>query len=359
MMRSVLVLWVLFLIALSPSVVHADAGEPYPALPRTWQQAYANCQYSISNNSLWNTNTTGGRQCFPNTSIKIWQVHTNDAYGNPGVWSCRNADCDYSGNNPPVCTQGQSSWPTNSWKDGVDCAGGCYVIPTLQVGQPVTYSENGDYCPYDPNSPPDPNNPPVNPPQQNNPPPQTCNPDGSCTYCTADVCVTTHPGPPTPPAPPSTTGQGGCAAATCSTTGGGGTPGSGGSTAPPSGSSGGAPASGSSTSTKCTTGVCDVGNADGNVGGLYQGSADTPQSMFSNYMAQVQSAPIVTATTGFFTVSASSSCPSWHIPGNDYWGKAGFDFTFFCQPGMLTLFQIAGWMVLAGGAFCAFRIAIY
>ena len=105
--------------------------------------------------------------------------------------------------------------------------------------------------------------------------------------------------------------------------------------------------------------MCDVGNADGDTGGLYQASTDTPGSVYADFQAQVANAPIVSAVSGFFAVSAGGSCPSWHIPGNKYWGAAGFDFTFFCNADVLAIMALAGYVVLAMAAFCATRIAIY
>jgi hypothetical protein len=102
-----------------------------------------------------------------------------------------------------------------------------------------------------------------------------------------------------------------------------------------------------------------VGNADGNVGTLYNGGADTPGSVYSGFAASVQTSPIVSSVSSFFTVNASGSCPAWHIPGNKYWGAAGFDFSFFCDPAILALLAAAGYIVLAVGAFSAFRIALY
>jgi len=105
--------------------------------------------------------------------------------------------------------------------------------------------------------------------------------------------------------------------------------------------------------------MCDVGQADGDTGALYTASVDTPGSVYANFKSRVSGSPLITAAAGFFTVNASGSCPSWHIPGNQYWGQGGFDFTFFCDSGILAILALAGWIVLAVAAFSAFRIAIY
>lgn len=97
------------------------------------------------------------------------------------------------------------------------------------------------------------------------------------------------------------------------------------------------------------------------MGQLYQAGTDTPASVYNDFKAQVSSSPIMSAATGFFDASSlsGSTCPTWHIPGNKYWGQAGFSFDFFCSSGMLALLALAGYIVLAVGAFSAFRIAIY
>ena len=95
------------------------------------------------------------------------------------------------------------------------------------------------------------------------------------------------------------------------------------------------------------------------IGTLYQRSGDSLSAEYGKFTAAVGSSPIITAATGFFTFTPSGTCPTWHIPGNKYWGQAGFDFTFFCNPAFLTILQLAGYLVLAVGAFSAFRVALY
>lgn len=119
------------------------------------------------------------------------------------------------------------------------------------------------------------------------------------------------------------------------------------------------PASSSSTSGKCTEGVCDVGKADGVVGSLYTSSGDSISAEFASYRAQIANTPLASAVPQFLAFTPSGSCPTWTIPGNQYWGAAGFSFAFLCQPSFLALLQAAGMIVLAVAAFSAFRIAIY
>jgi hypothetical protein len=205
-------------------------------------------------------------------------------------------------------------------------------------------------------------------------PSETTNANGTKTYCdNLGNCVTSGPSPPSAPPSASSSANNSTDAASNTDT----TPASSGSTSGSngsgsgngsgtgtgttgSGSGTGVPASSSSTSTKCTDGVCDVGNADGQVGQLYTPSTDTPASVYASFKAEVSASPLISAATGFFSPpSASGTCPTWHIPGNKYWGEAGFDFTFFCSDGMLALLSLAGILVLAVGAFSAFRIALY
>jgi hypothetical protein len=205
-------------------------------------------------------------------------------------------------------------------------------------------------------------------------PSETTNANGTKTYCdNLGNCVTSGPSPPSAPPSASSSANNSTNAASntdttpassASTSGSNGS-GSGNGSGTGTGSTGsgngnGAPASSSSTSTKCTDGVCDVGNADGQVGQLYTPSTDTPASVYASFKAEVSASPLISAATGFFSPpSASGTCPTWHIPGNKYWGEAGFDFTFFCSDGMLALLSLAGILVLAVGAFSAFRIALY
>lgn len=276
--------------------------------------------------------------------------------------------CLVSGPPPPDCVAGTLAVAAHSWVDGTDCdAPGCklgLILGGIANGQQF---QTGQFCPYDPSQ-----TPPITPqPPPDDPKPPECNADGSCTYCVGDKCATTgatnDQGPPPPSAGSTGSPDGNHDTGSHTDYNGGGYPGG------SSSSGGGGPGTGTSTGgggsgyplpptsadTKCTTGVCDVGEADGNIGGLYSHSDQTPGSVFGGYMSSIQNAPVVAAAGSFFSVSAGGSCPSWHIPGNQYWGAAGFDFSFFCSSAMLALFQLAGYLVLAAGAFCAFRIALY
>lgn len=222
---------------------------------------------------------------------------------------------------------------------------------------------------------------------------ETTNADGSKTYCTTgtsnNVCITSNSSPSSAPASSSTSpnnatnyssttshpaSSSSTTTTATTTTTGASTPASGSSSGSASGglpstytSTGQStqqsvtdtPASSSSTSGKCTEAVCDVGQADGQVGALYVSSGDSVAAEFASYSAQVASTPIASVVPQFFAFTPSGTCPTWSIPGNQYWGSSGFSFAFFCQSAFLSLLQAAGFIVLATAAFRAFTIALY
>jgi len=364
-----LLLAMFFLAACFFPVKHASAA--------TWQQASASCQavmsWALSPGHNFYQKPT---DCFYRSSpwpeysmhSNVGQVMDCADYGPPASLGT----CLVTGSGPPNCVKGSMAPPAHSWVDGTDCdSQGCMlglILGGVASGQTF---ENGQFCPYDPNANPVPPDQPPASASTSLPPPSVpeCNADGSCKVCVGTTCVTTggttDPGP--PPASESSAGDPGNHGSDSQTNynfgfgypGSGSTAGApaGGSTSSGTGTGTGGPAT--SADTKCTTGVCDVGEADGAMGGLYQHGSDTVAGVFGGYMNSMKAAPIIGAAGAFFQVSAGGSCPSWHIPGNQYWGQAGFDFSFFCSSAMLALFQLAGFLVLAAGAFCAFRIALY
>jgi len=211
------------------------------------------------------------------------------------------------------------------------------------------------------------------------PPNVSCSADGSCTYCATGTAICVTANAPTPPASASTSSAATTASITnnpassssssSTTTTTGSTSGSGtgtGSSGSGSGSfsststtTGSTSSPASASSTTCTTGVCDVGNADGSIASLYTASTDTPGSVYATFVSQVSNTPVMSAATGFFTLNVAGTCPTWTIPGNKYWGAAGFSFDFFCSSAMLEIFQLAGYLVLAVAAYAAFKIALY
>lgn len=303
----------------------------------------------------------------------------------------------FTGPVPPTCNAGQEVPPGSpvmaDHTTGVTCDGANQCALAFNVGGANSggYSLTGAACPSGTGA----WSPTAIPPKQ----PDTSNADGGHTYCDtiSGTCVTTHPGDSGAPAssdPASAnnttashtdTSTGATSSDTTSTstttstntstttttgtgTGGGGD-GSGDSTGTTTGQGTSTttgtnhtdtPASASSSATKCTTGICDVGNADGSMGTMYEASTDTPSSVYGDFKAAVATSPIISSAAGFFDASSvTGSCPSWHIPGNKYWGPSGFDFDFFCASAMLQILTLAGFLVLAVGSFSAFRIALY
>lgn len=282
---------------------------------------------------------------------------------------------------PPECTAGSSVAAGTQVQffaapgsvgpnDGTMCHSGCQVTLNINIGASGAtggYVESGSSCPAASTATPT-STPTLSKPSE------TSHPDGSVTFCDtiSGKCVTA-PAPSDSPASASSSPNDSTSSSTVTdnpaTTSSSTTV-----TAPASGSSSGAssgssvgstssthtdnPASASSSSTRCTTGVCDVGNADGDIGGLYTPSGDSIASEYSAFVSQVQQSPLISAAKGFFSVSASGSCPSWSIPATAWWPN-GLSFDFFCQPAILSIMSAAGYIVLAVGAFRAFTIAFY
>lgn len=257
---------------------------------------------------------------------------------------------------------------------GLDCHNGCeeeaFFDPTAPAGQTWGVSSTGKTCTVGSASTPADGSSAAPPPQA-----MTCKADGTCTWCDTQNgnCVTGKTSAGKPPAitgaqggtsspPPPNLGSTGNPASGSSSggTGSGGTVITGNGGPQPANNGDWAKGPAHATSAGCTAGdACNAGQASGVVGTLYQASGDSIGQEYSSFKAQVSSSPLISAASGFFAFTPSGSCPTWHIPGNKYWGEAGFDFTFFCDPAILAILQAAGLIVLAVGAFSAFRIALY
>jgi hypothetical protein len=397
-------LGVIFGVSVGAAAYAADVGSsPHPTLSATKDAAMGQCQEQwtayqayIKSKGWWNSTYAAGRCIDMGGSYKFVRLNVaGSSYNYPFTTVT------------PICPAGKKIPKGTGYKfypypdavgpqDGVACSGGCEMVANFDPLLGMSYALSGNLCPA--HTGPDPADVPVPPPSE------STTPDGGHSYCDtiSGKCVTTSGGgASSPPAPPSsaagpngstessstsTTNNGPTSSDTTTSststttstttttnvgggTGGGDGSGSGGTTGTGTSTTSGtstshteAPASSSSTSSnsKCTTGVCDVGNADGNIGALYEGGTSSVESVYSDFKADVSSAPIIGTVSNFFVVgNLSGACPSWHIPGNKYWGEAGFDFDFFCSSGMLSILDLAGWIVLALGAFCAVRIAIY
>lgn len=329
----------------------------------TYAQAQASCQTAQANSynpALF--------QCVLDAQNSLWKL-IGPGGGSYGTFG-------FCGAPPPSCTAGQAVAPGTQVQRfdsiGETCSGGCSMAlnaGTMSGGQ---WSGGGGYvltgaacAGSGPGG-----------SKSLTKPSETHNADGTTTDCDpiSGKCVTFGTTAQTVPASSSssanhstdstsTTSNPATTSTTSSTstTTGDGTGGTGnGTTTTVTNGSTTTPASSSSTQSKCDTGVCDVGNADGDTGALYTAGTDSPSSVYSNFQAQVASSPIVSAATGFFSVSLSgTSCPTWHLAGNEYWGASGLDLTLFCDPSFLAILVMAGYIVLGVAAFCAFRIAIY
>lgn len=94
------------------------------------------------------------------------------------------------------------------------------------------------------------------------------------------------------------------------------------------------------------------------VGKLYEGSGKTVESVMSSFRTEALNTPMFSAVSGFMSDCAfGGSCPVWSYDGGQYMGKVTFD--AMCSGALQTLFNYASYIVMALGAFAAFRIAVY
>jgi hypothetical protein len=92
-------------------------------------------------------------------------------------------------------------------------------------------------------------------------------------------------------------------------------------------------------------------------GHFYTTNGRTISDSVSDYKAAVANAPIVQAGQQFFTVTGGGSCPTFTLAATDWWPAMVFDYQ--CRSPMSDVFALAGYLVLAIGAWSAFKIAIY
>lgn len=92
------------------------------------------------------------------------------------------------------------------------------------------------------------------------------------------------------------------------------------------------------------------------VGDLYEASEKTVGSVFSDFRARIENAPIIDAATGFFSApSGGGACPVWTY-SSDFTGTLVFD--FFCSGVLGGVLILAGWLVMAVAAYKAFHIGV-
>lgn len=90
---------------------------------------------------------------------------------------------------------------------------------------------------------------------------------------------------------------------------------------------------------------------------LYTKKTRTWDSVLADYQNTVKAAPWFQATTGFFNVSISgASCPRWSVPATKWIGALDTS-PYICGSTAITLYQMAGAVVMIVAAWAAFRIA--
>jgi hypothetical protein len=95
---------------------------------------------------------------------------------------------------------------------------------------------------------------------------------------------------------------------------------------------------------------------------LYEPTKDTKEKFLDSYAAKVKSLPILTAVSGFFTVSASAGCPAWSTTVSfdvlGYSFNTNLVFDFHCQPWFVSMAAYAKIVMSIVCAYLAFRQAI-
>lgn len=86
------------------------------------------------------------------------------------------------------------------------------------------------------------------------------------------------------------------------------------------------------------------------------GDERTVSSVIAAHKARIEAAPIAQATTGFFTVQASGSCPTWTLPATAYTPSVVMD--FWCVSELSTVWTVIGAVCLICFGWVAFRIGV-
>jgi hypothetical protein len=86
------------------------------------------------------------------------------------------------------------------------------------------------------------------------------------------------------------------------------------------------------------------------------GDERTVASVIAAHKARIEAAPIAQATTGFFTVQASGSCPTWTLPATPYTPSVVMD--FWCVSELSTVWTVIGAVCLICFGWVAFRIGV-
>ena len=87
----------------------------------------------------------------------------------------------------------------------------------------------------------------------------------------------------------------------------------------------------------------------------YSSHGKTARGVWDAHIERMQSAQVMTAVDAFFVPAGAGTCPVWTVPGNDFHGPLTFD---VCAGEFTTVWQVAGWVILAVCAFFCVRVAI-
>lgn len=92
-------------------------------------------------------------------------------------------------------------------------------------------------------------------------------------------------------------------------------------------------------------------------GAFYEKKSITFPDIWDKFMSTINNAPIITAGSGFLSVSdVSGSCPNWSIPATPF--NESIEITIQCSEQVSSAFRVAGTIFLLVCAWLAFRIAL-
>lgn len=101
----------------------------------------------------------------------------------------------------------------------------------------------------------------------------------------------------------------------------------------------------------------DGDSAGPTTGRLYKKHGKTVAKVLAEFKASIEGAPIMSKVKGFFgDCAGGGSCPNATWDGGQYAGK--FDLSSLCAGPLLSLFQFAGFVFLAGASIVALRWAL-
>lgn len=98
-----------------------------------------------------------------------------------------------------------------------------------------------------------------------------------------------------------------------------------------------------------------AGTASGQVGEYGASRAQSIGARYEQFKAAAMASPLVSATSGFFQVSVSGSCPTFDAVSNDYFGTITFN---FCEPWIQDFLSWGGIVFLMIACYAALKVAI-